>query len=113
MTEGVTIPEAAVKLGVSEGAIRKRIKSGGLGASKGADGRWYVVLSTDRQPDEDGVPVSTTAQDSLVAELREQVDYLRRENERKDSIIMTLAQRLPELPAHTPRRPCWAFWSQR
>jgi hypothetical protein len=39
-----------------------------------------------------------------VATLRDQVRYLQAEGERKDAIIMTMAQRIPELePAAEPR----------
>ncbi len=43
-------------------------------------------------------------QSELVAELRSQVEWLRREVERKDTIIMSLTQRVPELePASEPQ----------
>jgi hypothetical protein len=39
------------------------------------------------------------AKDETIVELRDQVGFLRRELERKDTIIMTLTQRIPELEA--------------
>jgi hypothetical protein len=39
------------------------------------------------------------AKDETIVELRDQVGFLRRELERKDTIIMSLTQRIPELEA--------------
>jgi len=45
-----------------------------------------------------------TDQSELVGELRGQIDWLRREVERKDTIIMSLTQRVPELEAPPEQR---------
>ncbi len=44
----VSVKDAAAALGVSEGAILKRIERGTLTAAKDTRGRWQVTLSPDR-----------------------------------------------------------------
>jgi excisionase family DNA binding protein len=111
----VTIQEAAKRLGVKEGAIRKRIERGTLSSEK-RDGRVFVFI--DAPPVDDagydaghatgndggydaGYPVGY---DALIQSQQDQIDTLKREVEdwkeearRKDTIIMTMAQRIPEL----------------
>jgi hypothetical protein len=75
------------------------------------EGVVYVLLdapSREQQGDKsdpeagDG-PQQVADQSELVGELRGQIDWLRREVERKDTIIMQMAQRIPELePASEP-----------
>jgi hypothetical protein len=105
---------AAEALGVTVEAVRKRISRGTLRSEKGPDGTRYVWL--DDGPD-DGrahngsgpdfrADAVLDAKEETIAELRERVDQLGRiletrdeELRRKDTIIMTLAQRVPELEA--------------
>jgi predicted transcriptional regulator len=89
----VTVKEAAELLGISPEAVRARIKRGTLHKEKGADGAVYVRLDDDRTSDR------TSVHDELVEELRDRVRYLEEESRRKDSIILTMAQRIPELEA--------------
>jgi hypothetical protein len=106
----VTVAEAAALLGLSEGAVRSRLKRGTLRKEKAKDGKVLVVLasegSTGRSTtDSDQTTTDQTAdQGTLVEVLREQLAYLRdqldhereanRENRR---IIAGLVQRVPEL----------------
>jgi hypothetical protein len=99
----VPIPEAARRLGISEEAVRGRIKRGTLKSTK-VGGRTHALLN-DRL-DADSTHAQSTAQSELVAELRTHVADLReqleqaherdRENRR---IIAALTQRIPELEA--------------
>jgi excisionase family DNA binding protein len=59
-----------------------RIQDGPQDAAK--DGSWDALVE---------------AKDETIVELRDQVGFLRRELERKDTIIMSLTQRIPELEA--------------
>ena len=75
----LTIQEAARALGVSEGAVRKRVTRGTLPHEKEDDGRVYVYVDTggrrgvdDRQ--DEGVDPNSTA---LISQLRDEVAYLR------------------------------------
>src|SRR5215204_3049944 len=99
----VTVAEAVARLGVKEQAIRKRIQRGTLAHDKDEDGRVYVYLDP-----QDGATSTSidTGMDKLLQSLQDQIAYLRQEAEdwkeearRKDTIIMSLTQHLPELQA--------------
>ncbi len=105
----VTVPEAAAMLGVSQSAVRKRIQRGTIPWDKDDEGRVYVYLDpsdTGLGAGEDRSRGTSLGQsrDELLASYRDQIDFLRRELERKDTIIMSLTQRIPELEATTEPR---------
>jgi hypothetical protein len=96
-----TIQEAARTLGVSEGAIRKRVKRGTLTHDKDSDGRVYVYL--DDGLDEVSHPERDALISEMVEELRDEVRYLREqlhqelerrsaEAERYQQIVAALAR---------------------
>ena len=115
---GIPIAEAAAQLGLSVDAVRKRIRRGTLTAYK-VDAEWRVVLPDRPGRGQDVVPnaVQDAGQDNvqdastqeLLAALRDEVTFLRRELEarageletraeelrRKDEIIAALVQRFP------------------
>lgn len=114
-----SVAEAAHRLGVSQDAVYKRIKRGTIPWEKGADDKTYVWIeehdvsvdsprsSTDRRYD------SSTDQstDPLLDELKDRIRFLEAELDdrkdearRKDSIIMALTQRVPELEAPSEPR---------
>jgi hypothetical protein len=108
-----TVKEAAEVLGATVDAVRGRIRRGTLDSVK-LDGVVYVLLdptNREQQSDKseteaDDATQQATAQarlvpdqSELVGEMRDQIDWLRREVERKDTIIMSLTQRIPELEA--------------
>src|SRR5215208_5275110 len=99
----LTIQEAARRLGVSEGAVRKRVTRGTLQHDKAEDGRVYVYLDTgvDGGVDE-GVDPNSNA---LISQLRDEVAYLREENRRKDEIIMQQAMTMRQPTAAPPQEP--------
>jgi hypothetical protein len=97
----LTIQEAARRLGVSEGAVRKRVTRGTLQHEKEDDGRIYVYLDAG---DILGVDVGQDTgvdpnNDALISQLRDEVAYLRDENRRKDEIIMQQAMTMRQLTA--------------
>jgi hypothetical protein len=105
----VTVYEAAKRLGVSEGAVRQRIHRGKLETDKDETGRVYVYLTGDNRQN-NGVKTDVTDQKpeepGLLDELRDRIRFLedelqdrKDESRRKDSIIMSLTQRVPELEA--------------
>ncbi|MDQ3925014.1 MAG: hypothetical protein M3309_14050 [Actinomycetota bacterium] len=107
-TDRVTVAEAAIRLGVKEQAIRKRIQRGTLIHDKDDDGRVYVYLGTQDRATGTG---TDAGMGTLVQSLQDQIAYLRQEAEdwkeeasRKDTIIMSLTQRIPELEAPTKPR---------
>jgi hypothetical protein len=106
--ERLTIQEAARRLGVSEGAIRKRVARDTLAHDKAPDGRVYVYLDAgDRRGVDDdqgeGVHPESSA---LISQLRDEISYLRDENRRKDEIIMQQAltvRQLASAPQESPQ----------
>jgi hypothetical protein len=115
-----TVKEAADELGITVDAVRGRIRRGTLDNVK-LDGVVYVLLDAtnrEHQNDESATEATDSSrqaadqaglvadesglvgdQSELVGDLRGQIDWLRREVERKDTIIMQMAQRIPELEA--------------
>ena len=108
-----TVKEAADELGITVDAVRGRIRRGTLDSVK-LDGVVYVLLDAtnrEHQNDESATESADASrlaadesglvgdQSELVGDLRGQIDWLRREVERKDTIIMQMAQRIPELEA--------------
>ena len=107
-----TVKEAAEILGITVDAVRGRLRRGTLDGVR-VDGVVYVLLdaASHQQQSDKSATESTDApqqagdQSELVGELRGQIDWLRREVERKDTIIMQMAQRIPELPSGAPQEP--------
>jgi hypothetical protein len=94
----VTVTEAAGLLGVTQSAIRKRIQRGTIPWDKDAGGRIFVyVTPSETGRDETSGAIQGQSRDELVAELRDQIDFLRGEIDRKDALLMSLMQRIPEL----------------
>lgn len=113
-----TVREAAKLLGTTVDAVRGRIRRGTMDSLK-ANGVVYVLLSeasrdyhTDETTSRQGATVGDEAasrgesrgESGLVVELKDQIDWLRREVERKDTIIMSMTQRIPELEAPATTR---------
>jgi DNA-binding transcriptional MerR regulator len=122
--ERLTVPDAAKLLGVTPEAIRQRIRRGTIEYEQDEGGRYHVYLD----PSEDvqnnvhngtqDVPnnVHKGTQDPS-EDLRDYVETLKRELEirneelkRKDTIIMSLTQRIPEIesPREAPETPVTA-----
>jgi hypothetical protein len=99
--ERVTIQEAARKLGVSEGAVRKRVTRKTLPHDKDPDGRVYVYLDErttrgvdDRQ--DAGVDPHNSA---LISRLEGEVEFLRDQVRRQQEIIAQQAVTMRQLSA--------------
>jgi excisionase family DNA binding protein len=101
----MTVHEAARHLGISEDAVRMRVKRGTLEAER--EGRRLYVLLTDEPTTE---PTDRT--DELVNELHDRIRYLERQVEeertaryRADELLAQLMQRIPpqlEAPTQEP-----------
>ena len=107
----VTVAEAAQLLNLSAEAVRSRVQRGTLPSVK-VDGTVYVLLDVAQtRPDvaqtDERVGTQTHLsgdQTEFIASLQGQIDWLRREVERKDTLLMSLMQRIPELePPPEPR----------
>lgn len=109
----VTVAEAAQLLGLSAEAVRSRVQRGTLESTK-EKGTVYVLLDADqaspkRRPNGDEEAAQTDARTHLggdqaryIDSLEGQVEWLRREVERKDTIIMQMAQANAALAAKVP-----------
>ena len=105
--ERLSVAQAARALGLTESGIRKRVARGTLPHERDENGTVWVFVDPlqtvsgtplDNQTDEVRDTILDTLRDQ-VATLKDQVRYLQAEGERKDAIIMTMAQRIPELEA--------------
>jgi hypothetical protein len=103
----LTIQDAARRLGISEGAVRKRVTRGSLRHDKEDDGRVYVYLDAgDRRGVDDGQDTGVDPNNAaLISQLRDEVAYLRDENRRKDEIIMQQAMTMRQLTAAPSQEP--------
>ena len=110
----VTVQEAAILLGLSEDAVRSRLKRGTLRKEKGTDGTVLVALdgdrpttngdrpATDQATDQSALALMQAHLDSLGEQLtyiRDQLDQEREANRENRRIIAGLVQRVPELEA--------------
>lgn len=88
----VTVAEAAERLGISQEAVRQRIRRGTIDYERTEEGRLYVYLTPeDTKPD--WVPY--TVQQVLVEHLQRESDFLRKELERKDHLLAAALERIP------------------
>lgn len=132
----LSVVQAASVLGVTQAAVYKRIQRGTIAHDKDAEGRVFVYLdasdipsdksmdttngSTDKSMDGSDSSTDKSMDESnseLVAELRSYNEHLRleveawrEESRRKDAILLTMAQRIPELeaapePRESPQTP--------
>jgi excisionase family DNA binding protein len=114
--DNMTVAEAARMLGITEGAVRKRVERGKLAAEHMADGRLLVYLDHDATTtDKTRDRLRPSRDERYTRSLEDQVQYLRgqldqerdanRENRR---IIAGLTQRIPELEAAGSSEPAEA-----
>ena len=113
-----TVHEAALLLGLSVEAVRKRAERGRLKKEKAPDGTVYILLDTDQGPrGTEGAKARVTSEetptsrDALIESLRDQIDHLRRELDvrndelrRKDRLLAATLERIPELEASAEPR---------
>ena len=129
----VTIQEAGRRLGISEGAVRKRVTRGTLQHDKEGDGRVYVYLETEGRRGVDDVQDGGVVHESgaLISRLEGEVEFLRDQVRRQQEIIGAQAVTMRQLSAPSEatvvdqeeepptdaegpqagtRRPWWRFW---
>jgi len=104
--ERLTVAQAADRLGISEDAVRSRVKRGTLQAER-ESGTVYVLLDADRPAT--GEPTSDADQDSkdeLIAVLREQLAAEREANRENRRLLLAALERpVRELEAETEEDP--------
>src|SRR5829696_7537243 len=105
--ERLSVAQAARALGLTESGVRKRVARGTLPHERDENGTVWVFVDPlqtvsgtplDNQTDEARDTILDTLRDQ-VATLKDHVRYLQAEGERRDAILMTMAQRIPELEA--------------
>jgi excisionase family DNA binding protein len=92
--ERVTVQEAARRLGITESAVRKRVQRGQLEHDKGAGRRLCVHL--DKQDKYRG-RVRDSSYDVLVRRLENENEFLRRQLEHKDAILLNMTEAMKAL----------------
>jgi hypothetical protein len=107
-----TVHEAALLLGLSVEAVRKRAERGKLASVKGEDGTRYVLLDADQtktgpSPDNDQTELIEALygqieflREELAArnvELRHREEEYREESRRKDHLLAAALERIPAL----------------
>ncbi len=106
----VSVPEAALLLGISEDAVRSRLRRRTLRKEKASDGTVYVILDgtapTDRPTTDTDQPTTDAAADQreLVEALRDELAYLRQQldaereaGRRKDHLLAAALERIPAI----------------
>src|SRR5215218_8240568 len=108
--ERLTIQEAAHRLGVSESAVRKRIKRGTLKREKTEDGRVLVYMESTSAPGAEEVRLPE--RDALISEMQDRLAFLERELEvraeeirRRDTIIMNMTEAMKALSPPSQEAP--------
>jgi hypothetical protein len=101
----LTIQEAARRLGISEGAVRKRVTRDSLEHEKDDDGRVYVYLDTGgRRGVDDGQDEGVDPNSSaLIFRLESEVAFLRDQVHRQQEIIAQQAVTMRQLTAASPQ----------
>jgi hypothetical protein len=112
----LTVPEAANLLGVTRDAIYKRVQRDQIPWDKDEEGRVYVYVEASKPVEAESTDnarastgsVQDSSKDVLLDVLRDQNTLLRtelaawqEEARHKNHIIMTMAQRIPELQTLT------------
>jgi hypothetical protein len=115
----VTIPEAAQLLGLTQSAVRQRIRRGNIEYEKDEKGRTYVFLDSDETRTDDARDQSRDM--LLFRSMQDQIDTLKGElalrNEelrRKDHLLAALTEKLPpalEPPVDMPQEASESFVS--
>jgi hypothetical protein len=80
--EPLSLSAAATRLGLTQAAVRKRIKRGTLDAEKGENGTWTVWITGEepvKDASADGLVDGTGYRDEVIATLRDEVTFLRSE----------------------------------
>jgi hypothetical protein len=116
--ERLTVAQAAASLGITEGAVRSRIKRGTLPTTK-EGGTVFVLLGDGTSPANQAPNTDVPGdQSELIASLQDQVRYLREqldaerearteERRRHDTVVAQLTSKIPaiEAPQERPGAP--------
>jgi len=106
MMRRYTVAGAAETLGISQAAVRARIHRGTLKTER-EDGTVYVWVDAEQHAEQhaNDAPAVVEILQEQNGDLRDQIEFLRDELRRKDTIIMSLTQRIPEIEAPSQELP--------
>src|SRR3712207_3340243 len=98
MMRRYTVAQAADTLGISQAAVRARIHRGTLKTER-EDGTVYVWFDNEHYAEQHANNATDVVEvlREQNGDLREQIEFLRDELRRKDTIILAMTQRIPEL----------------
>src|SRR5215210_5225138 len=100
----VTVREAAVLLGISEGAVRMRVKRDTLPSTR-EGGRLYVLLNIEPTPEPERPHAGTHDRTSeLISTLREQLEAERQAHAEARRLLMAALDRIPQIEAPPEER---------
>ena len=99
----VDLDTAATFYGISQDAVRKRIKRGKVDAIR-ESGRWYIFIP-DSEPDNDRTKADNSGQ--LVQQLKSENEFLRQQLHQQSVIIYNLSESVKLLDSPRERRPWW------
>ena len=104
LDRALTVAEAATALGITQDAVRKRIRRGTIQSEKDESGRIYVyvpasetVHKTDQdtsQPPSDSAAL-ISAKDETIAALRDQLEAERQAHAEARRLLMAALERIP------------------
>jgi len=115
-----TVHEAALLLGLTVEAVRKRAERGKLPSDKGEDGTRYILLDPDQTktglgPDSDQTELIEALQSQIEflreelaarnVELRHREEESREESRRKDHLLAAALERIPQIEPPQEDRP--------
>jgi hypothetical protein len=112
LDRALTVADAASALGITQDAVRKRIRRGTIQSEKDESGRIYVYVPASETVHKTGQdtsqpPSNTTAlisaKDETIAALREQLEAERQAHAEARRIIAGLVERIPAIEA--PQEP--------
>jgi hypothetical protein len=103
----LSVPQAAERLGITQDAVRKRIKRGYIEWEKDEDGRLYVWVNPAETAKETSSETSSeTSKDvddavllDYVETLKGRIQHLEEESRRKDHLLAAALERIPAIEA--------------
>src|SRR5829696_1038549 len=111
MMRRYSVAGAAEALGISQAAVRARVHRGTLKTER-ENGTVYVWVDVEQYAEQhaNDVPEVADVLREQNGDLREQIEFLRDELRRKDTIIMAMTQRIPELEPAQERSERVSWW---
>jgi ribosomal protein L13E len=108
----LSVPKAAERLGITQDAVRKRVKRGYIEWEKDEDGRLYVWVDPAETAKETSSETSKDIDETMLLDyvetLKERIRHLEDEARRKDHLLAAALEKIPaaiEPPQATPDTP--------